>query len=88
MQLAGSKQARELPFAKLVGYEHDPATETTSFQMSNRQKVIGTGYGNVAAWCFRVDLAHAHCTDSVPAFVADRNRQLVGHEAAKPQASG
>jgi hypothetical protein len=83
----GTKQARELLFAKLIAYEHDAEAETTSFQMSNRQRVTGIGYGDVTAWCFAVDLAHAHFTETVPAFVAELNRQLVEHEAARPQVS-
>jgi len=41
----GSKQTRECAFAKLIGFEHDDATGSTTFSVSNRQKPTTIHYG-------------------------------------------
>lgn len=81
---AGVKLTREFAFAKLIGYEHDPGTDSTSIHVSNRQKVSSIRYGAATQWCFYFDLAHAHFTGDVPGFIANLKRQLVDHEAARP----
>jgi hypothetical protein len=82
------QQAREWVFAKLLGYQHDPNKPITYFQMSNRQKVSGIGYGTDGSrmFRFRLSLALAHFRGEVPALLAHLKREAEAHEAAKPKA--
>jgi hypothetical protein len=67
-----SAQAREFAFAKLLGYQHDPTSPLTFFQVSNRQKVSGVGYDRQSArvWRFRLALALAIFHDDLPKIAA------------------
>ena len=57
----GSKQTRECPFAKLIGYRHD-ADGSTTFSLANRAKPVTVHYGTAVAptFDFRLELALAH----------------------------
>jgi hypothetical protein len=82
------QQAREWAFAKLLGYQHDPSKPVTYFQVSNRQKVSGIGYGMESSrvFRFRLGLALAHFRGEIPALLAHLKKEAEDHAAAKPQA--
>jgi hypothetical protein len=82
----GLKQAREWPYSKLLGYQHDPKIPMTSLQVSNRQKVSGFLYDGEHAESihFRLALAIAHYQGTTGELVSSLEQQLATHEAAKP----
>ncbi|CAN5922595.1 hypothetical protein BH11GEM2_BH11GEM2_37670 [soil metagenome] len=81
-----SAQAREFCFSKLIGYQHDPGLPLTYFQVSNRQKVSGIGYGVNAArtWRFRLSLAIAAYNDDLPQFAAHIDGDVAHQLERKP----
>ena len=83
----GGRQTRECLFAKLVGFQHDPAGSTT-FSVSNRQKPTTVHYGTkVAGWVdFRLDLALAHYRSTLPALVARLQADLAQYAQTEPVA--
>jgi hypothetical protein len=83
-----SAQAREFAFAKLLGYQHDPTSPLTFFQVSNRQKVSGVGYDRQAArvWRFRLALALALFHDDLPKLVSHVRDDVEQQLNARPSA--
>lgn len=69
----GGKQTRECAYAKLIGFEHDDGTGSTTFSVSNRQKPTTIHYGSdIAGWFdFRLDLGLAHFKGTVAELVAE-----------------
>lgn len=82
----GLKQAREWPYSKLLGYQHDPKVPMTSLQVSNRQKVSGFLYDGEHAESihFRLALAISHYQGTVADLVSSLEAQVAAHEATKP----
>ena len=82
----GPKQTREAAFAKLVGYQHDDQSGSTTFSVSNRQKPVTVHYGSglSAAFDFRLDLALAHYRGTAEALVAQLRQDLAKLDAARP----
>jgi len=80
-------EAREFAFSKLIGYQHDPRSPVTYFQVSNRKKASGIGYTKETAriWRFRLSLALAHFQGEVSAILEHLQRDVAEHQAAKPQ---
>ena len=74
----GGAQTRECAFAKLIGFEHDDASGSTTFSVSNRQKPTTIHYGpKIAAWFdFRLDLALAHFRGTVDELIAGLQQDL------------
>lgn len=72
----GAKTTREFDWSKMLAYEHDPATRSTSFHVSNRQAVDAIRWGNASAFAFFCDLAHAHYTGTVAQLVAALEAEL------------
>ena len=74
----GGKQTRECVYAKLIGFEHDDHTGSTTFSVSNRQKPTTIHYGpGIAGWFdFRLDLGLAHFKGTVPELVAELQNGL------------
>jgi hypothetical protein len=83
----GTKQAREWDYAKLLGYQHDPAEPWTAIQVSNRQKVAGILYDRVHAdeFQFRLALALAHYHHDVDGFVHQLEAQAAEQAEAEPR---
>jgi hypothetical protein len=83
----GANQTRECMFTKLIGFEHSPAGSTT-FSVSNRQKATVISYGAKVSglFSFRLDLAIAHFRGTLPAFIADLQRNLDEIDAREPTA--
>jgi hypothetical protein len=84
-----TNQAREWPFAKLLGFQHDPQQPITYFQVSTRQKVSGVGYTAAFArvWQFRLAVALAEFQGQLPDLVIQLQKEIVDHEAKKPSTS-
>ncbi len=82
----GSKQTRECPFAKLIGYRHDEDGSTT-FSLSNRAKPVTVHYGTAVAPTvdFRLELALAHFRNTVDALVAGLEADLAAIDATRPE---
>jgi hypothetical protein len=82
----GARQNREWAFAKLLGYQHDPAVPRTFVQVSNRQKVSGFDYSPEHALLlhFMVALCLAAFQGSVGALGASMTEQAQQHAAMKP----
>lgn len=66
----GAKVTREFDWSKMLAFEHDPATRSTAFHVSNRQAVDAIRWGTASAFAFFCDLAHAHYAGTVGQFVA------------------
>ena len=83
----GTKQVREWDYAKLLGYQHDPAQPWTAIQVSNRQKVAGILYDRVHAdeFQFRLALALAHYHHDVDGFVHQLEAQAAEQAEAEPR---
>ena len=84
----GPEQTREVAFAKLVGFQHDDETGSTTFSVSNRQKPVTVHYGAglSAQFDFRLDLALAHYRGTTKALVAQLRQDLGKLDAARPPA--
>jgi len=82
----GTKQTRECDFAKLIGFEHDDRSGSTTFSVSNRQKPTTVHYGPSlsASFDFRLDLALAHFKGTVGQFVRQLESELAAIEARRP----
>jgi len=72
----GEKLTRELDWAKMLSYEHDPETRSTAFHVSNRQVVDAIRWGEASAFAFFCDLAHAHYAGTLADLIAGIERQL------------
>ncbi len=81
----GSKQTRECPFAKLIGYRHDDDGSTT-FSLANRAKPVTVHYGTTVAptFDFRLELALAHFRNTVDELVAGLEADLAAIDSARP----
>lgn len=84
----GGAQTRQCDLRHLVAVDHDPATGTTTLSVANRQTPLVLRYGPDLAESvkFRIDLAMAHHSGTVPAFVAALEADLAALEAARPEA--
>ncbi len=82
----GEKVTRELAWAKVLEYEHDPDTRSTSFHVSNRQAVDAIGWGNASSFAFFADLAHAHYAGTLDEYVATLEKELQSIQATQPPA--
>jgi hypothetical protein len=82
----GARQNREWAFAKLLGYQHDPAVPRTFVQVSNRQKVSGFDYSPEHAVMvhFVLALCLAAYQGQLPGLRGSIAQELQEHEAAKP----
>jgi hypothetical protein len=85
---AGLKASREWLYAKLIGYQHDPANWTV-LQVSNRQKASGIGYDLEHAddIRFRLDLAIAtfsHRRESMGHHLDEELTALLAQEPPRP----
>jgi len=82
----GSRRSREWDYAKLLGYQHDPAQPLTLFQVSNREKVSGLMYDRQLAEevHFRLALALAHGRGEVDQLVRHLEQQQGEHESERP----
>jgi hypothetical protein len=80
------KQAREFLFAKLLGYQHDPAVPVTYFQVSNKQKVSGIAYDLETSRTvrFRLSLALAEFRGETASLVQELQAEIAKHDRAKP----
>ncbi len=81
----GTRQTRQCPFARLVGYHHD-ADGSTTFSLSNRSTPVTIHYGTAAAptFDFRLELALAHFRGTVDQFVSGLVADLAAIDAARP----
>ena len=86
----GAAQTRECAFAKLIGFDHDSASGSTTFSVSNRQKPTTLQYGPACAATveFRLDLALAHFRGTVDEFVAGLEADLAAIDAERPADPG
>ena len=82
----GANQTRECAFAKLLGFDHDDGTGTTTFSVSNRTKPTTIHYGPACAATvdFRLDLALAHFRGTVDTLIAGLEADLASVDAARP----
>ena len=82
----GASQTRECAFAKLLGFDHDDGTGTTTFSVSNRTKPTTIHYGPACAATvdFRLDLALAHFRGTVDTLIAGLESDLAAVDAARP----
>jgi hypothetical protein len=82
----GSRQTRECPFAKLIGYQHD-ADGSTTFSLSNRAKPVTVHYGTEVAptFDFRLELALAHFRNTVDDLVAALEADLAAIDSDRPE---
>lgn len=82
----GANQTRECAFAKLLGFDHDDGTGTTTFSVSNRTKPTTIQYGPACAATvdFRLDLALAHFRGTVDTLIAGLESDLAAVDAARP----
>jgi hypothetical protein len=82
----GAKQTRQCDYAKLIGYEHDDHTGTTTFSVSNRQKPTVVTYGPAVAGAFdfRLDLALATYRGTIDQFTDGLQQTLAALDANRP----
>ena len=82
---AGSKQARECVYDKLISFSTDP-DGTTTFAVTNRQKATTIHYGPsvLPLVASSLDLAMAHHRGTVPQLVAEIRSELQHLDANRP----
>ena len=82
----GSAQTRECAFAKLLGFDNDPDSGTTTLSVSNRKTPTTIRYGPACAATveFRLDLALAHFRGTVDEFIAGLEADLAAIDAGRP----
>ncbi len=74
----GGKQTRECAYTKLIGFEHDDNSGSTTFSVSNRQKPTTIHYGpSLAGWFdFRLDLGLAHFKGTINELITELQNGL------------
>jgi hypothetical protein len=82
----GGKQTREWAWSKLLGIDHEGASNVTLLHVSNRQKASGvvTGGDAVAQLRFRLELAVALFNGTADDLAARLRHELVELDAARP----
>jgi hypothetical protein len=84
----GGSQTRECAFARLLGFDHDPDTGSTTLSVSNRKTATTIHYGPSCAATveFRLDLALAHFRGTVDELVDGLEADLAAIDAERPGA--
>jgi hypothetical protein len=82
----GVKQTRQCEYAKLIGYQHNDQTGTTTFSLSNRQKPTVVTYGPALAgtFDFRLDLGLANHKGTVDQFTDGLDQTLAELDTNRP----
>jgi hypothetical protein len=83
----GGAQTRECAFDKLIGFEHDDESGTTTLSVSNRSKPTTIHYGPACAatFDFRLDLALAHFRHTLDELVRGLEADLAAVDAGRPE---
>ena len=66
----GAKITREFAWAKMLSYDHDAKTRSTTFHVSNRQAADAIHWGEASAFAFFCDLVHARRAGTVDQLIA------------------
>jgi hypothetical protein len=83
---AGSKQAREWIWSKVIGMRHEDIGAWTAIAVSNRQKTSGIGYddAHLEVVRFRLDLAFAVANGTSEELVDELEADRVEHARHRP----
>jgi hypothetical protein len=83
---AGSKQAREWVWSKVIGLLHEDVGAWTAIPVSNRQKTSGVGYdeAHLAEVRFRLDLAFAVANGTSQELVDELEADRTEHASHRP----